>query len=140
LKNRKILIADSPDAVQSIRNALGVGISLIACFRMEDAKEALSGKFDLIICGAHFDDCKMYDLLRYAKVTESAKSVPFLCMRVLEGELDDTLYQSVKIATKALGAVDFVDLFRWRRNFGGTEAFLKLRILVENLARSEVED
>jgi hypothetical protein len=82
----------------------------------------------------------MFDLLRYAKADPGTRRIPFLCIRVIEGGLDDTLYQSVDIATKALGAAGFIDLLRWETKFGAEEAHQRLRNLVDELAGSVSDD
>jgi hypothetical protein len=76
----------------------------------------------------------MFDLLRLSKANPATRAIPFICLRVVEGELDQTLYQSVDIASTALGAARFVDLFRLKRMCGKEEANKKLRDLVEKLA------
>ena len=44
------------------------------------------------------------------------------------------MYESVKIATKALGADGFIDLYRWRMRYGEAEAFHRLTRSIDALA------
>ncbi len=54
--------------------------------------------------------------------------------------MDDHAYDSVRIAAQALGADDFVDLFRWRVRYGDEAAAQRLAqkvlALVQNPAAS----
>jgi hypothetical protein len=56
---------------------------------------------------------------------------------VLDGELDSTAFQGISIAACALGAAGFVDLNRWRREYGFDQAREKLRNLVSSLAAGQ---
>ena len=77
----------------------------------------------------------MYDLLRLMKAEPETRTLPFLAVRCVEGELlDDALYESVKIAVRALGGNAFVDLLRWQRRWGPAEASHRLTRLVDTLA------
>ena len=90
-----------------------------------------------MVCGCHFDEGRIYDLLRYVKADPALAQVPFMAVRCVEGELlDDALYESVKIAVRALGGHTFVDLLRWQRRWGAAEASHRLTALVESLAGS----
>jgi hypothetical protein len=101
---------------------------------MAEAARLLDHRFDVIVCGTHFDESKMFDLLRLAKSLPEVRATPFLCVRVLDGELDLSAFQGISIATRALGAAGFVDLNRWRREHGFDLAREKLRDLVFSLA------
>jgi hypothetical protein len=76
----------------------------------------------------------MYDLLRHLKGAPELRSVPFMAVRCIEGELEDALYESVKIAVRALGGNAFVDLLRWQRRWGPAEASHRLTHLVQTLS------
>jgi hypothetical protein len=56
------------------------------------------------------------------KARPGLNAIPFLTIRAQEGELEDAMYESVKIATSALGGNGFVDLFRWQRLYGPARA------------------
>src|SRR5206468_896761 len=100
--------------------------SLVAAASLRQAKRILADDTALVICGCHFDEGRMYDLLRWMRSQPSLRSTPFLSIRVHEGGLDDALYESVKIATHALGGNGFVDLYRWQRKYGEDQAARRL--------------
>lgn len=136
----RIVIADSPAAIQAFRDVLTTSLPITGAETLEQARAALDPAPSLVVCGCHFDEGRMYDLLRHMKATPALQNVPFMAIRILEGELDDALYESVKIAVRALGGNAFVDLLRWRRRWGDAEASHRLTHLVQTLAASLAAD
>lgn len=138
----RILIADTPEGVQAFRQALSTALPLQAATSLEQAREAVQEPPALVVCGCHFDEDGMYDLLRYLKASPPLDKVPFVAVRCVEGEmaLDGALYESVKIAVRALGGNAFVDLLRWQRRYGAAEANHRLTRLVETLAQAPHPD
>lgn len=133
----KLLIAEVPHVIPVVEDAWGGYFDLTYCTTLYEALRLLREPFDVIVCGTHFADSHMFDLLRHAKATPQSRDTPFLCIRVLDGELDASAFQSISMATKALAAAGFVDLNRWRREFGFEEARAKLRQLVFDLAGAD---
>ncbi|HEX7889020.1 MAG TPA: hypothetical protein VF522_06630 [Ramlibacter sp.] len=137
----RILVADSAEAHAAFRAALSSSFELVYAASFEDAKKALDPAPALVVCGCHFDEGRMYDLLRHLKATHGLTRVPFMAVRCVPGELlDDALYESVKIAVRALGGNAFVDLLRWQRRWGTAEASHRLTHLVQTLASAPPAD
>ena len=132
----RIVVADSPDAFEVFRTALASSFELVGAATFAQARTALDPPPALVVCGCHFDEGRMYDLLRHMKASVPLGRVPFMAVRCLEGELDDTLYESVKIAVRALGGNAFVDLPRWQRRWGAPEASHRLTKLVQTLVNA----
>lgn len=133
----RIVVADEPESFDAFADALHSSFALAHVASFERAKAALAEPPALVVCGCHFDEGRIYDLLRYVKADPALAQVPFMAVRCVEGELlDDALYESVKIAVRALGGHTFVDLLRWQRRWGAAEASHRLTALVESLAGS----
>jgi len=113
-----IVVADSGGAFRQLREVLGEAFKLAPAETLAQAKALLKAETPLVICGCHFDDGRLYELLRYMKARQNLSTIPFLTIRTLEGELEEAMYESVKIATAALGGNGFIDLFRWQRLYG----------------------
>jgi CheY-like chemotaxis protein len=136
-----LLVADLPEAALVLRQSLTAPFTVREAATLDDAKQLLAQEVpSLVVCGCHFDDGRMYDLLRHLKATARLSKVPYLAVRCLEGELDDSLYESVKIAVRALGGSGFVDLRRWQGRYGVAEANHRLTRLVETLAEEAGRD
>ena len=136
----RILVADSPESCAVFRAALASSFELEAVATFERARTALSKPPALVVCGCHFDEGRMYDLLRHMKATPGLDRIPFMAVRCMQGELEDTLYESVKIAVRALGGNAFVDLLRWQRRWGAPEASHRLTHLVQTLVDAPAAD
>lgn len=136
----RILVADTPEGVEAFRAALTSTFTLVCVLTTDEARAALVPTPALVVCGCHFDEGRMYDLLRHMKATPALSRVPFMAVRCVEGELDDALYESVKIAVRALGGNAFVDLLRWRKRWGAAEASHRLTHLVQTLASATPPD
>jgi CheY-like chemotaxis protein len=138
----RILVADTPEAFDIFRRALTGPFTLVPAATLSHVRDALHELPDAVVCGCHFDEGRMYDVLRHLKASTRLAQVPFMAIRCLEGELelDDALYESVKIAVRALDGDAFVDLVRWNRKYGADAASAKLTQLVERLARTPPAD
>lgn len=129
-----IIVADSHESYGLLKQSVVSSFALEHAITLRHATTVITAETPLVICGCHFDDGRMYDLLRHLKATPELQTVPFMAIRATEGELDDTLYESVKIAIRALGGDTFVDLFRWQRRYGEAEAAHRLTQRIEALA------
>jgi hypothetical protein len=138
----RIVIADTPEGVAAFRRALTTTLALACATTVEEVRPLLQAPVALVVCGCHFDEGRMYDLLRQLKANAALASVPFIAVRCVEGDmaLDDALYESVKIAVRALGGNAFVDLVRWQRKYGEVEAAQRLTRLVETLTQNPYSD
>jgi PleD family two-component response regulator len=137
---KQVLLATSSKTESFTFRALKSTFSVHVVSSTVQAHEKLNEPFDVIICGSLFDESRMFDLLRYCKAMPHIKHIPFLCIRARGGELDDTAYQGVAIAAKALGAADFIDLYRWIKEMGPEQAFETLRKVVGHLATDRRND
>jgi hypothetical protein len=129
-----LVAADTDEAVDHLRKTLQGAWRLDAARTLDQARQAITPDTPLVLCGVHFDEGRMYDLLRWLRAQPELRHIPFLTMRALEGELDDAMYESVKIATGALGGNGFIDLMRWERRYGAHEAARRFADAVTGLA------
>jgi hypothetical protein len=136
-----ILVADLPESFEAFRDALTSSHPLVHASTFAQARAALADPPALVVCGCHFEEGRMYDVLRYLKALPGYGNVLFLAVRCVPGELlDDALYESVKIAVRALGGNAFVDLLRWQRRWGVAEASHRLTRLVDTLVAAGPAD
>lgn len=126
-----ILIASSPPGQAVLGSALGAKPRLVAATTCDEALAALARGVDLIVASVDFDESRMFDLLRMAKADARFRSLPFLCVRALEGDLPPALSEGLDIACKALGAVAFIDLAADRKARGARKAAARLRRTVK---------
>ena len=79
----RILVADTPAGAKMIQNIFGADFELIHARTIEQALPALGSRLTAIVCGLHFDESRMFDLLRAARGGFS-RETPFICYRDLE--------------------------------------------------------
>ncbi len=68
---------------------------------------AANGDIAMVICSVHFDESRMYELLDYARHTFPC--LPFVCVRVLDGEMSRASGDAIALAAETLGAAAYVD-------------------------------
>ena len=132
-ENMNIVVAAQPDSVQTIRNLLGAGPRIIEVFKLYDASKILNKNIDLVICGLHFNDSRMFDFLRITKADPLVEAIPFLCFRNSDSDLGKTAIEALKIACNALGAAGFVDYYDLKQCNGYLEADNQFRKIIEGL-------
>jgi CheY-like chemotaxis protein len=133
----RVLLADVKEDFSSIAQILEPDATVVRASTLDEALGAVTTGVDLVLCGIHFDDSRMFDLLRYVKADPTMRGVPFLCFRDRASELAPTLFESLDIACRALGGVGFVDLIGLRRRVGEAQGDAEFRALVLRHARGE---
>jgi hypothetical protein len=75
LRPRRILIADLPAGVSALRRILAAHATVLGTSSLDEAIAAIGLGVDLIVCGIHFDESRMFDLLRRARAHAAARDV-----------------------------------------------------------------
>jgi CheY-like chemotaxis protein len=118
---KRILVADRPESDRRISEILA-GHELVFVRTMAQAQRALAGaKFDLIIIGVHFDDSRMFDLLRHLPAGSRA-----VCARSQHFVSQAITLEGLEIAAKTLGCTLFLDLTWYADDATGNGAVRKL--------------
>jgi hypothetical protein len=115
---KRILVADTPEAVEILRPVIGDGARLIPAFTVEEALAVAAQGVDMIVAGVHFDKSRMFDLLHILHADRQLRNTPVVCVRLLGSNLAPRLFEKLGIPCKALGAIDFIDLYALERRFG----------------------
>ena len=116
-----------PFAYPTLERALGADLELIPVTTLADAVGMLERNRDLsvVICGVHFDESRMYDLLRW--VRSRLPKLPFVCVRILDAELPRISLEAIELAAHTLGAAAFIDFPDLVAQRGEKEAEQELR-------------
>ncbi|PMB48677.1 hypothetical protein CEN41_00630 [Fischerella thermalis CCMEE 5330] len=136
LATKRILVADVRDGVKTLESVIGTSAKIIGTNTLNEAISLLKNDVDLIVCGIHFDESRMFDLLRIAKADPSLRDIPFLCFRDMNSALTLSILEGMQIACKAMGAVEFVDLFNLKSQFGIQQADEQFQQILMNLLTS----
>jgi len=126
LMDKKVLIADVPEAQARVAAVL-VQERLVFVHTLAAALKALAGEdFDLVLIGMHFDDSRMFDLLREVRAGSRNGAVPVVCYRMRPLAFMALSTQVIEVTVKALGALSFVDLASLATDEDGNEALARL--------------
>ena len=126
---KKVLIADGADIDGRIGALLKPHVSTFV-HTLGAARSALErDDYDLIIIGVHFDESRMFDLLRQVRGDKRYQAKPVVC--VASQRFDKPIsMEGLEIATQALGANAFIDFARHGNHEAGNAA---IRGIVERL-------
>jgi hypothetical protein len=105
---KKVLIADG-SGIDGRLSAIVKPHAPTFVRTLEEAKRELDRDgYDLIIIGVHFDESRMFDLLREVRADERYQAKPVVC--VASQRFDRPInVERLAIATRALGADAFID-------------------------------
>ena len=107
---KKILVADVPELDARLVSTLS-GHELFFVRSLDEAVRALEhDAFDLLIISVHFDDSRMFDLLRQARADGRNKRIPIVCVREPDVGVTAISRDTLEVACRALEANAFVDL------------------------------
>lgn len=123
----ELVFCGVPEGVAEMERLFADSCRLLNCLKLTEAKACISPETAVIVCGTQFDDGAMFDLLRHVKADPHLGRIPFLCVRIAGGSLEEALFKSVEMSAAALGAAGFIDLFRWRREFGADQTDRKYK-------------
>ena len=64
-RQRRLLVAVTPMGYEHVKRSVQDGFRLVPAFSMADAIASVKqGEIDAVLCGLHFEDSGMFDLLR----------------------------------------------------------------------------
>lgn len=108
--NKKILVADVPELDARLVGLLR-GQRLFFVRTLDEAVRALEhDDFDLLIISVHFDDSRMFDLLRQVRTDGRNKGIPIICVREPGLGFTAISTNTLEVTCRALDANAFVDL------------------------------
>jgi CheY-like chemotaxis protein len=129
-KSTQVLAACPPFALPALQRILGGYTKLVPATSLDEARRILESNtaIAMIVCGVHFDESRMYELLEYAR--QAYPQVPFVCVRVLNTELPKISREALRIAAESSGATAFIDLPALVERSGQEQADSVLRTAV----------
>nr|WP_314629763.1 hypothetical protein [uncultured Noviherbaspirillum sp.] len=123
----KVLVAIRPEDLDVMRRVFGDEFEVINCITLGDAKAALTDDLALIACGVHFDDGRMFDLLKMVKEDPQLQAIPFWGILRDEGLLSSAITRGIRTAMKSMGASGLFNLSQLNAGSDEDAAFQNLR-------------
>lgn len=105
----RVLAACPLSGLRTLERVLAPHAELVFVNTLAGARDVLFANRDvsLVICSVHFDESRMYELLDYAR--RSFPQLPFICARVLDGDVSRIAADAIALAVESLGAAAYVD-------------------------------
>jgi DNA-binding response OmpR family regulator len=123
---RRVLVADTPEGDRRIA-AILAGYELEFVRTLDAARRALQDDgFALVLIGVHFDDSRMFDLLRYMRANPEKPGRCVVCMRSQRFASTAITIEGLEIAAKTLGCALFLDLTWYAEDANGNQAVRSL--------------
>lgn len=117
---KTILVADQPENDRRL-SAILQGYEVVFVRTLGEALRALGGRrFDLVLVGVHFDESRMFDLVRAL-----AEGTQVVCVRSQHFHSPAITLEGLEIAAKALGCALFLDLTWYADDDTGNAAVRK---------------
>ena len=119
--SKRILIADPPESDRRLAAILS-GHELVFVRSLAEALRTLrERRFDLVLVGVHFDESRMFDLMR-----EVGEGMQVVCVRCQQFQSPAITLEGLEIAAKALGCTLFLDLTWYADDETGNSAVRQL--------------
>ena len=139
---KTILVADVPEMRPRLASILA-GHTPAFVETLDEAVRAMERRvFDLIVIGVHFDESRMFDLLRHVRLDERNRTKPVVCVRGHLLESTAISIEGLDIAIKALSGNVFVDFARFSQDAEGDAAIRRIieRVLAINGDMNPAQD
>lgn len=122
---KRVLIADVPE-VEARMASVFAQERVVFANTLAAALNALGADdFDLVLIGLHFDDSRMFDLVREVRSGRRNHAVPIVCFRLRPFAFPISM-QVIEVTVKALGAHSFADLATYATEADGNAALALL--------------
>jgi hypothetical protein len=100
----RILLAGSSERIAFLASALAQ-YQIYQVHDMKQAQDLLKRMpFDAVLCSTHFDDAKMFDLLKCVRDDPGTHNARFICLSESTQTHSNGMQDSVTIAARYLGA------------------------------------
>jgi DNA-binding response OmpR family regulator len=132
MAKRRILVADTLEADARLKRILP-DHELVFSRTLADAQRCADADgFDLVVIGVHFDDSRMFDLLRFVRTAARHGERPVVCVRSHRFAWPAISVEGLQIAASALACNLFLDLTQYPDDAAGNA---DARRLIEDLLR-----
>jgi hypothetical protein len=123
---KKLLVADVPQVEARLALVLALERPVFVHTLVAALKALAADDYDLVLIGVHFDDSRMFDLLREVRVGSRNRAVPIVCYRLRPLRFAALSTQVIEVTVKALGALSFTDLASHVTEEDGNVALVQL--------------
>jgi CheY-like chemotaxis protein len=121
MAKQRLLVAATTMGFAHAKRALHRRFDLVPVFSLAAALRLLEGEaFDAILCSIHFDESRMFDLLREWR--QLAPGTPFICCQIVHSPLSPSVIRGMLTSARSLGCSGFVDYHEMHRTQRAAQA------------------
>lgn len=129
-----ILVAANAEERDFLETALGgTGHRFLWCGNWRQAEQALCEDLDAVLCSAHFDDGRLFDLMEAARSHAASRQAALYGIVIHARHFSDNFLQGLRSAAGLFGAQGVLDLAGLRRDCGDQEATEMLRTAIDGI-------
>lgn len=132
-EQKRILVAVRPEDDVLVSVILDGHFDFKVCHSLKDAVASLDESFGLIVCGVHFDQGAMFDLLAATITHPTACSVPFFLVLREESRYSASVINGIRSAAEVHGVDKFIDLRELRAQMSEQQMLETLRDIVHDV-------
>jgi len=103
-----VLVAATADGLKPLRRSLAGRAALLPVYEMNAVGVMLDEPIDIVLCSIHFDQSRMFELIRLVK--SRRPDLPVVCCCILHTQLSEEGLRSMAVAARQIGAADIIDL------------------------------
>ncbi|MDB5822034.1 MAG: hypothetical protein JWR21_738 [Herminiimonas sp.] len=123
---KTLLLAVRPEDRELVVDAAGGEFNAVIVTSLAEARSALAGQIDAIVCGVHFNEGNMLSFLDEVWADVKSKNIPFLCVKGAAGRLHPESYAATKMICEQRG-VEFLDVTQMIEDMGRDHVYEKIR-------------
>ncbi|WP_151637415.1 hypothetical protein [Noviherbaspirillum aerium] len=137
MTSKRVLVAVRPEDDNLVSAVLDGHFDFTIRHRLAEAVEGLDESFGLIVCGVHFDQGAMFDLLATAKAHPAASLVPFFLVLREETHHSPSVITGIRSAATVRGADAFIDMRDLKTQMDEQQMLVHLRNIVRDVFLSQ---
>lgn len=128
-----VLIAASEDEQKFLKTALGKDHAYVWCTTWRQVEHEMDTEIDAVLCGVHFDDGRLFDLVEWVKSGSGTRNTPVYGVVVHARHFSEHFLTGLRSAVSLFDAEGVLDLAGLRRDCGDAEAIDMLRTAVDGI-------
>jgi CheY-like chemotaxis protein len=105
---RRILVCTVPEMIEIVQSCLNDLYACDICLTIQQAREGLERKPDLLLCNVQFDESRMFDFLTYVRAHPVGRSLPIVISHTKDVRTP-ALHRSIEAAARTIGIHAFID-------------------------------
>jgi CheY-like chemotaxis protein len=123
---KTLLLAVRPEDQELVSDAAKGEFDVVLVTSLAQARTALAGDIDAIVCGVHFNEGNMLSFLDEVRANAKTVNTPFLCIKGTDGRLHAESYAATKMICQQRD-VEYIDVTQMINDLGRGYVYGELR-------------